>query len=357
MNRRSFQCCVLVVGLLGGCTGTDPRTQVMVTVDADAVVRADLETLRVEVRGGPGEAEPDDWRAVGEPLEWSGSTVTSRLPVVIGLVPSGDDASRGFEVVATALDGSDSPLSRVRVRSGYVRGRTLRLPIVLRAECAATTCDEGQVPPETLEPWTGVEPTDAGPPGPRDAGELDGGPGDPDGGPGDPDGGPADSGPPSDAGCTADGDCDDDDPCTDDLCAAARCLNTPNTGAACDDGIDCTEDVCDRGVCIGTDACASAEVCNTSTGECRCASDAARCSGTCTRSFTCRPGSTRMCSACEGATQTCTAACTWPSACPCVPSSLRCVGGNCCRCTTEGDYCYFEGCEGGGMSCTTSCAP
>jgi hypothetical protein len=158
------------VSLAAGCAPR-PRTQVMVVVTAETDVSATAERVRVRVLGG------DDEALVERALQDVGTELTPvRFPVLVAIVPADGLASRRFEVQATALDGEGREVSRARVVSSFVSGRTLRLELRLWGCCASVTCPETQtcracacvpveVPPETLEDYV----ADAGPPPPPDA--------------------------------------------------------------------------------------------------------------------------------------------------------------------------------------------
>ncbi len=120
------------------CSKT-PRTEVMVFVRAEAGVMARANQLDVVVRGGaPGQARTEEGRSLytgpssdqGFALHW---------PVRIALVPKSGDASRVYEVVATASDASGR-VAEARVLSSYLAGETLTLDVWLRDDCADVTC-------------------------------------------------------------------------------------------------------------------------------------------------------------------------------------------------------------------------
>jgi hypothetical protein len=117
---------------LVACSVVEPRTEVLVTVDAGAEIRRMTDTLRVVVRGGPAGALEDraDQSLGTAPIVW---------PVAVAVVPLGGDEMRVFEVEATAANGS-SVVGRVRAVSTFVAGRTLELRLVLEDCCRAVTC-------------------------------------------------------------------------------------------------------------------------------------------------------------------------------------------------------------------------
>ena len=198
---------VAVVATLVASCGEGPVTQVMVVIDADDVVRAEIGAVRIEVFGGaeaipmtPASRGPVVEQAVGPRGAW---------PITHAIVPLDDDSSRRFRVDATALraSGDASGFITVRAISGFVEGRTMALRLRFHATCRDVACDIAETctsdgecgsavdPP--LDTWNGVDggvtPRDAGPDGAAgDSGGGDAG-GPTDGGP---DAGPVDAGPP-----------------------------------------------------------------------------------------------------------------------------------------------------------------
>jgi hypothetical protein len=163
MTSRVRTCCVtllasLIVAMTAGCSDAEPVTQVVVVISTESMVRGAGRSLEVEIWGAPatgGEFEPRETRAFpppGESLSW---------PLEISLVPLGGDATRRYEVVATAFDGNGDPLARVRAISSYRRGEILELPMVFRDSCvgasqflcgAQLTCVSGECVSAVIDP-------------------------------------------------------------------------------------------------------------------------------------------------------------------------------------------------------------
>jgi|GEM_PF-5036806 hypothetical protein len=89
------------------------------------------------------------------------------LPFSFGVVPPGADAAVGVEIRIAALDRCNDPTDPAArtvtrsVRTGFVRGARLALPMFLSSRCAGVTCEEGFtceegtcVPVPTIEPGT-----------------------------------------------------------------------------------------------------------------------------------------------------------------------------------------------------------
>jgi|GEM_PF-1931793 len=273
-----------------GCTALS--SQLVVVVDSDLVVPSELGSVRVTTS--------HDGRMVAQldfavALEASETKVT--VPFSFGVVPVDGDHSRRIRVVVEALDSLGEPVVSTSASVGFIRGRSLVLPMYLARRCIAIECPVGETctrngcVPETIDPGTlmpvvpGTElrtdaagldsslldasdvdahgafdggPRDGGTfdggqfdSGPRDAGRLDGGSldgGSLDGGPldGGADAGGGDSG----AACSACGSMGY--PC-DRMCAE---------GASCACGGSCACDIrCTRGddcatECLGSSQCA-----------------------------------------------------------------------------------------------------
>lgn len=262
--------------------GRAPATELVVVVDSDLGIPAEMDAVRVRV------TRPDRTMAdQTQPL-----TGASDLPLTLGIVADG--ASLGpIDVVAEGVLRGTVVVSR-SARTTLVRGETRVLTLYLVRSCIGTTCPAGQSCTEhgcaplevvTLPPWTGTPPRlgeDAGfvDAGPRDAGMLDGGPRDaslPDAGPCTVDGDCDDGVACTADRCTAgtcdhaanDAACDDHEPCTDDHCAPSGCAHDPNT-VPCDDGVFCNGiDVCGGGVCTHPgDPCLSPTTCDETQGHC-----------------------------------------------------------------------------------------
>jgi hypothetical protein len=162
----------------GGCVADTTPTQVMVWVDGDDVVRERAVALEVNVRGGAtvGALDPvftEVLHANSGRLRWA---------VAVAVLPANGDATRAFEVQATARDGEGAVLAEGRLRGGFVanerRATTLRLAIDCHAvrcgdgeTCAGGRCVDAFVPPEAMPPWSpGDGPVTSGSPAGIDGG-------------------------------------------------------------------------------------------------------------------------------------------------------------------------------------------
>lgn len=172
---------VLLVGLLAlsGCsTETVPRTQVMVVIDAEPAVRAMAVDVDIEVLSGSGPIS--GWEPRGKRSLTDGDDAVA-WPLEAALVPRKGGTDRVFVVIATAYDAAGDPLAQVRAISGYVKGKTLALPMLFEdlclgklscedtKTCRAGNCVDANIDPSDLRPFS----RDDG--GLADSGQTDGG--------------------------------------------------------------------------------------------------------------------------------------------------------------------------------------
>lgn len=132
----------------GACT--QPRTQLVPVVDSDlpeASIACVVVLAGPAVRGQPFEptASPRVFH-----VHHAGFDPQVSIPFSFGVVPPGDDSSSRVELQVSSLSRCDDPedatartVTRI-VRSGFVRGQSLALPIYLSALCAGVICPEGQ---------------------------------------------------------------------------------------------------------------------------------------------------------------------------------------------------------------------
>ncbi len=246
------------------CACSD-RTQLIVVVDSDLGVPAELDEVRVTVVG-PSGMSTDATQALGE----SGGP---SLPLTLGVRPAGEALGPIEVTVEGRLEGA-AVVTRVATTS-LVRGEARVLYLGVARDCRGAECNEGltctengcaseAIDPEDLPPWTGELPG-------RDGGAAEDG--------GVPDGG--DGGPP--VACTTGSDCEDGIDCTVGVCTDGVCTQRPDDGlctaaseGTCDpeDGCqyaECTDETCVAGpcqtaMCNGdrcerTSLCASGEMC------------------------------------------------------------------------------------------------
>jgi hypothetical protein len=114
-----------------GC-GTDPLTEVLVSIDAEPGLRGGTETLEVRVLDHEGVAVLDQSRDVSVDM----------LPVSLPLVPRDGDAARTFVVEATLLDPSGAILARGRARGGYEAEEVREGLLCLEDSCQGVLCGD-----------------------------------------------------------------------------------------------------------------------------------------------------------------------------------------------------------------------
>ena len=218
---------VLAIQVVPGCVAMRARTQVMVSIDGGAMVRAMAQSLRVRVYGG---ARGDDSALIGQPIqEWSFAVSSDGegWPRRVALAPLNGDSTRVYRVVASAMsraNGEGAVIAEARAISGYVSRRTLRLEMFIADTCRGVDCSNPQqgcfdggcrdavIPASALEPY--VSTSDGGSPN-------------------------------TDAGGSGEcGRCDDGNACNGlERCVGSECVQGPVP--TCDDGFDCTVDYCD----------------------------------------------------------------------------------------------------------------
>lgn len=176
---RIATACVAFFALASaGCTR--PATQLVVVVSSDLSVPADVVSVRAHVRPLDAPSEAGGVRTFA--LDGEG---TLELPFSFGAVPPGGDPTRRVEISVDALDATEAVVVTRLVRTGFLPGQALRLPVFLAAGCRGRVCgpdlvcDRGEcvspdLPPESLSPVRpGAELLDAGPA--ADVGAIDAG--------------------------------------------------------------------------------------------------------------------------------------------------------------------------------------
>lgn len=177
------QACAIVGLVAIGCTS--PATQLVVAVDTDFEVPAELSYVRARVEGPDGRnAPPEGWTLVsGEPDVAAGEV---EIPFSFGVAPRSNGEELDIVVIVEGFrrQGDAAPLVSVRATTGFVEGKRLRLPLFLAKVCEqvwttcgpAQTCDGGVCvddnrPPQSLEELEDANELDVPPPEiPRDGG-------------------------------------------------------------------------------------------------------------------------------------------------------------------------------------------
>ncbi|HTU64138.1 MAG TPA: hypothetical protein VMF89_36990, partial [Polyangiales bacterium] len=124
--------CVLIAAVSGACQSTDPRTQVMLVIEADDDVRARATELKVEFES---RSELDHIDGVPYAQTFPAFEGAEPFwPYSIALVPRGNDARRSYFVTATLYEGG-MEIARLRAHSGFLAQRTLELKLLFSAAC------------------------------------------------------------------------------------------------------------------------------------------------------------------------------------------------------------------------------
>ena len=131
--------CALCCAALG--CAQRPRTQVMVVIDAEPMVRASREDLVITVTGGTATLGPAGREVLTAPV---------RYPVAVAIVPLANEPNRRFHIeVRVAGSTRGSVIASASRTSGWIPGRTLRLDLLLEDCCiqadpvGAEACEEG----------------------------------------------------------------------------------------------------------------------------------------------------------------------------------------------------------------------
>ena len=164
-----------------GCRDEQDDTQVMVEIDAEHTIGALIHDVDFEVKSGEGPLER--WTPRYAQSLTNGESGAVRWPLEVALVPRGGQTTRNYVAIATARDERGAAIAQVRVISGYLDGKSLRLPLLFDRAClertslcsAELTCRAGDcvdphVDPATLLPFS-QEPA---PPRTNDAGDAPG---------------------------------------------------------------------------------------------------------------------------------------------------------------------------------------
>ena len=295
MKRIATFALASALGWVASSCGTPEVSQILLLIEADPRVRAEAQSLEVQIDGGE---RPTSFQLADQlTLEAS----QSQWPRIIALAPKKDDPARYFRVVARAsrsgVDGVGETFVQAALIGTYVRGETRTLTLRLEDSCVDVVCGANDHcasmvcrEPPIVEP----NPVDMGPRA-------------------------SDMGMPQ--SCTENQDCDDDIACTVDSCDDGACLNRPDAtlcpestnqceraicglagcgvearSGSCDNGSYCDgADQCSAGACIttGPPPCIGSTVCQEDTDTCvGCASMSDCSDGSVCVSGTCTCGST-----------------------------------------------------------------
>jgi hypothetical protein len=129
-------------------------TEVLLEIDAEPSVRAQLGSLEVDIRAG---AAGDKYAAY--PRHDAPAIEAPQLPLRVGLVPLGGDATRFYNVTVTAYDARHTFLAQARLISGYLPGTLRFARLVLQDACLRVErCEGSQESPLTCRDGACVDP-------------------------------------------------------------------------------------------------------------------------------------------------------------------------------------------------------
>jgi len=154
---RRFLCACVIASALGCGSSAEPVTELLVVVDSDLPVPAELDAVRVEVSGAMAASASGGLTGPG----------ATPLPRTVGLVHRGGPLGPLEVTVIGTRAGTE--VIRARAITSFIEGRTLILPIMLARTCAGITCSADRtcsggdcapanVDPATLEEWNGNVP-------------------------------------------------------------------------------------------------------------------------------------------------------------------------------------------------------
>jgi hypothetical protein len=272
-NVRTLRRWLMLLVCLAGCEVT-PRTEIMVRIEGDDIIRQVTRSVDIDVFGGERSSDVPSEVVIEIPFPIEGE---ESWPITHGVIPRDNDASRRFRFEATARDEFGDFVAHTRAISVFVKEQTRVLTLRFYAACLhnemcvaslAEFCDEnGQCSDARRDPDPpdgGVVGLDAG--APRDAAGLDAA---------DLDAGSIrDGAVPSDAGapCTSSSECTAGSECSPGVCTATGCRYDPvEDGRGCtDDGVYCNgNEECRAGLCAHTgDPCLGGTTCSEAMGTC-----------------------------------------------------------------------------------------
>jgi hypothetical protein len=138
--------------LAAACSSVEPRTQVMLIVDADDGMRPMIGSLQAQIEGsleGSTVADATTHSASFEPHNPAGPSWPFRFP----LTPRGGAHGRRYKITLSALDAKKETIAVLRSEGGFIKGKTLALSMRFEASClgkvslecpASETCASGK---------------------------------------------------------------------------------------------------------------------------------------------------------------------------------------------------------------------
>ncbi|MGE0791011.1 MAG: hypothetical protein AB7S26_35395 [Sandaracinaceae bacterium] len=329
MSARRRLAVALVLAGLVGCEG--PPTQILVVVDAQPMVRSRATAIQVRMWGRG--RDQDDF-GMGTVFERTDQATDYPWPRRFAIAPEDRDPSRLWRFEALGVDDTGSAFVVSRIVSGYTRGESLQVVLVLFDNCIDMLCqaDLNSTCDPTIPACVDARRDNLDPLSP----------------------------------CESDADCDDGFACTVDQCVGTVCAHVPDDSLCADLG--CAEGRCIEGEPTAgrTWICARELVDSNCDDGLDCTSDACRADGVCVPipdDDLCTLDTGGRCDAMEGCQYD---ACT-PANCDATATgcqSATCSGGLCDRTPLCGsgqmcchDACVAAGCDDGSECTTDRCDP
>ncbi len=139
---RKWGSIVWMLALLIACSSEEPRTQITLMIDAEPRVKSEIDNVRVTFSSGPRGSDREDF--VARPAQDFSTPFT--WPLVVVLVPAGDDANRAFQITVSGRDGTDA-IVEASAQSHFLKGKHLALRLRLIDMCRNAVfagCDDGE---------------------------------------------------------------------------------------------------------------------------------------------------------------------------------------------------------------------
>lgn len=143
MARLDFGARVVACVLLS-CGCESPATQLVVLVDSDFDVPAELARVHVRVLDeADAEMSSHEFALAGEGVDPGPARFV--LPLSFAVVPRGQDADRRVAIEVDGLGPDDEEvIVRRRAVTGFIEEERLLLPLFLARSCAGVACPSGQ---------------------------------------------------------------------------------------------------------------------------------------------------------------------------------------------------------------------
>jgi hypothetical protein len=130
-----------------GCqleSGIRPRTQVVVDIDADRRLRAEIDHVHLTIVGSSTREQLASAPALVDRTLFVRMPAGPHWPLREVLVPQGADATRVYAMTVTGLNERGRLVTEVHVESGYVRDEIRSMQLNLTAACIGVACSQAE---------------------------------------------------------------------------------------------------------------------------------------------------------------------------------------------------------------------